>query len=130
MTRGTAQASSNSNMRSPLAWLLVLVIRAYRLVPKTQDRCRYHPTCSAYGLEAVTVHGALRGGWLTLRRLGRCHPWGGTGIDPVPPARPRRRAPDHDTRHHDQPAAHGGPDERDQLVPATRPAEERTPWDS
>ena len=47
--------------------------------------CRYHPTCSAYALEALAVHGALRGGWLSARRLGRCHPWAGVGLDPVPP---------------------------------------------
>lgn len=74
-----------SNVRSPLAWVLVALIRLYRLIPKPVAHCRYHPTCSAYALEAVTVHGGLRGAWLTLRRLGRCHPWGGTGIDPVPP---------------------------------------------
>ncbi len=47
--------------------------------------CRFQPTCSAYLLEAVTVHGVIRGTWLGLRRLGRCHPWGGQGNDPVPP---------------------------------------------
>ncbi len=73
--------------RSPLALVLVALIRLYRLVPKRQDHCRYHPTCSAYGLEAVQVHGGFRGGWLALRRIGRCHPWGGTGLDPVPPPR-------------------------------------------
>ena len=46
--------------------------------------CRYWPTCSAYAIEAVERHGAVRGGWLTARRLGRCHPWGGHGVDPVP----------------------------------------------
>lgn len=46
--------------------------------------CRFVPTCSAYGREAVAVHGALRGGALTLRRIGRCHPWGRYGFDPVP----------------------------------------------
>ncbi len=46
--------------------------------------CRYVPTCSAYALEALTAHGAVRGAWLTVRRLGRCHPWGGLGVDPVP----------------------------------------------
>ncbi|GAD55216.1 protein YidD [Limimaricola cinnabarinus LL-001] len=46
--------------------------------------CRFHPTCSAYALEALERHGGLRGGWLTLRRLARCHPWGGSGIDNVP----------------------------------------------
>lgn len=46
--------------------------------------CRFQPTCSEYFLEAVEVHGALRGSWLGLKRLGRCHPWGGRGEDPVP----------------------------------------------
>ena len=75
---------------SPLAWVLTGLIRLYRLVPKRAETCRYHPTCSAYGLEAIRVHGAVRGTWLTLRRLGRCHPWGGTGLDPVPPRRTTR----------------------------------------
>jgi hypothetical protein len=48
--------------------------------------CRFEPTCSRYFLEAVETHGVLRGGWLGLRRLGRCHPWGGQGHDPVPAA--------------------------------------------
>lgn len=48
--------------------------------------CRFTPTCSQYALEAVRRHGALRGGWLALKRLARCHPWGGYGDDPVPPA--------------------------------------------
>ncbi len=47
--------------------------------------CRFEPTCSRYFLEAVETHGLWRGGWLGLRRLGRCHPWGGKGLDPVPP---------------------------------------------
>ena len=46
--------------------------------------CRYVPTCSHYALDALAVHGAVRGAWFTVRRLGRCHPWGGLGVDPVP----------------------------------------------
>jgi len=47
--------------------------------------CRYSPSCSAYAIDAVRTHGALAGGWLALKRIGRCHPWGGFGPDPVPP---------------------------------------------
>ncbi|HUW02084.1 MAG TPA: membrane protein insertion efficiency factor YidD, partial [Acidimicrobiales bacterium] len=48
--------------------------------------CRYTPSCSQYAREAIDGHGAVRGSWLAARRLGRCHPWGGHGWDPVPPA--------------------------------------------
>lgn len=72
---------------SPLAFVVSLPLRAYRLVlsPWVGQSCRYHPSCSAYAMEALETHGAIRGGWLTLRRLARCHPWGGSGIDNVPP---------------------------------------------
>lgn len=71
-----------------LAWLLSLPIRAYRLVlsPWVGMHCRFQPTCSAYALEALERHGPFRGSWLTIRRLARCHPCGGSGFDPVPPA--------------------------------------------
>jgi putative membrane protein insertion efficiency factor len=71
---------------SPLAFVLSLPVRLYRATfsPLVGMNCRYHPTCSAYALEALRVHGGLRGGWLALRRILRCHPWGGFGHDPVP----------------------------------------------
>jgi putative membrane protein insertion efficiency factor len=56
----------------------------YTLSPILGASCRYTPTCSHYGLEAIKKHGPFKGGWLTLKRIGRCHPWGGHGPDPVP----------------------------------------------
>ncbi|MFC0340514.1 membrane protein insertion efficiency factor YidD [Paracoccus niistensis] len=72
---------------SPMARIVALPVRAYRLLlsPWVGHACRFQPTCSAYALEALERHGALRGSWLTVRRIGRCHPWGGWGYDPVPP---------------------------------------------
>jgi uncharacterized protein len=66
--------------------LLRGLIRAYQLAlsPLLPPACRYLPTCSEYAAEAIAVHGAARGSWLALRRLLRCHPWGGSGFDPVP----------------------------------------------
>ncbi|CUH40767.1 Putative membrane protein insertion efficiency factor [Jannaschia seosinensis] len=69
-----------------LARLLSLPVHLYRATfsPFVGHNCRFAPTCSAYALEALRRHGGLRGGWLALRRIGRCHPWGGSGIDNVP----------------------------------------------
>jgi hypothetical protein len=71
---------------TPAARLLALPVRAYRLFfsPWVGHNCRFMPTCSAYALEALEKHGAARGGWLALRRIVRCHPGGGSGIDNVP----------------------------------------------
>ena len=71
---------------SPLAHLLALPVRAYRLLgsPWVGRNCRFQPTCSEYALEALDRHGAIRGGWLALRRILRCRPGGGDGYDPVP----------------------------------------------
>lgn len=67
--------------------VFVALIRFYQVAisPWTPASCRFHPTCSAYALEALRGYGVLRGGWLALRRIGRCHPWGDSGYDPVPP---------------------------------------------
>ncbi|ACO76214.1 membrane protein insertion efficiency factor YidD [Laribacter hongkongensis] len=66
--------------------IVLALIRFYQLAisPWLPPRCRYQPTCSQYAIEAVQKHGALKGGWLALRRIGRCHPWGSSGYDPVP----------------------------------------------
>jgi uncharacterized protein len=71
---------------SPFAYLLSLPVRAYRAVlsPWVGQSCRYQPTCSAYTLEALEKHGALKGGYLATKRILSCHPLGGSGYDPVP----------------------------------------------
>ena len=68
------------------AHILALPIRGYRLLfsPWVGYNCRYLPTCSAYALEALEKHGAIKGGWMAAKRIGRCNPWGQCGHDPVP----------------------------------------------
>lgn len=70
----------------PMKSIFIFLIRAYQygISPYFAGSCRFAPTCSNYGIAAIRKHGALKGGWLTLRRIGRCHPWGGSGYDPVP----------------------------------------------
>lgn len=72
---------------SPLARALHVLVTAYQwtLSPFVGRHCRYLPTCSAYAKEALERHGGLRGSWLAVARIARCHPWGGSGYDPVPP---------------------------------------------
>lgn len=71
---------------TPAAAVLRFLIRAYQLAisPFFPAHCRYWPSCSAYAGEAVHKHGAIAGSWLAVRRIARCHPWGGHGYDPVP----------------------------------------------
>ncbi|MBR4793566.1 MAG: membrane protein insertion efficiency factor YidD [Bacteroidaceae bacterium] len=69
-----------------LGWLLMLPIRFYRkfISPLTPPTCRFTPTCSEYAIQAITKHGPFIGTWLAIKRVLRCHPWGGSGYDPVP----------------------------------------------
>lgn len=68
------------------AKFLILLIRIYQvtLSPFIGRNCRYIPTCSNYGIEAIKKYGAIKGGWLTIKRILSCNPWGGSGYDPVP----------------------------------------------
>lgn len=73
-------------MRRFFTILFTGFIRVYQafISPLFGAKCRYTPTCSAYGLEAIKKYGPFKGGWMALKRIGRCHPWGGSGYDPVP----------------------------------------------
>ena len=88
----TALRSTGRFLLRVPALLLMLLVRVYQLVvsPLLGPSCRFYPSCSAYGLEALRVHGAVRGTWLTVGRLLRCHPWNPGGVDEVPPARTGR----------------------------------------
>jgi len=81
-----------------LTLLLRCLIRTYQLFisPMLGPSCRYLPSCSDYAAEAIERHGPVAGTWLALRRLARCHPWGGSGCDPVPPVARARRGHQHD----------------------------------
>ncbi|HEY1113818.1 MAG TPA: membrane protein insertion efficiency factor YidD [Chitinophagaceae bacterium] len=75
-----------NDLKYILALPFILLIRFYQLVisPWLGPQCRYTPTCSQYGLEAFKKYGLFKGFWLTVKRISRCHPWGGHGHDPVP----------------------------------------------
>lgn len=89
-----------------MKWLLIGLVKAYQLTlsPLLGPTCRYYPSCSAYAVEALRVHGAIKGTWLAGRRLLRCHPWSPGGVDHVPPRRGEAPPPEL------LPASAGGPD--------------------
>ncbi|MEQ6900885.1 membrane protein insertion efficiency factor YidD [Nocardioides sp. YIM 152588] len=72
-----------------MKWVLIGLLRAYQTVisPLYGQVCRFYPSCSHYAIEAIRVHGSIKGSWLTVRRLARCHPWNPGGVDHVPPRR-------------------------------------------
>jgi len=77
---------------------IVLLIKIYRyLSPLFPAHCRFYPSCSAYALEALTTHGAIKGGWLAIKRLLRCQPFSAGGLDPVPPLKPCARMKGYET---------------------------------
>jgi putative membrane protein insertion efficiency factor len=69
-----------------LAWPLIQLVRLYRVAisPWLGSNCRFDPTCSSYAIEALNTYGIFKGSWLAAKRICRCHPWGGSGYDPVP----------------------------------------------
>ncbi|WP_206056482.1 membrane protein insertion efficiency factor YidD [Nocardioides sp. GY 10113] len=72
-----------------MKWVLIGLLRAYQTVisPLYGQVCRFYPSCSHYAVEAIRVHGSIKGSWLAARRLARCHPWNPGGVDHVPPKR-------------------------------------------
>lgn len=73
-------------MRKVISNIFIGIIRFYQgaISPMTPATCRYQPTCSQYAVEAIQKHGPVKGVWLAIKRIARCHPWGGSGYDPVP----------------------------------------------
>ena len=73
-------------MQRIISKIFIFIIRFYQatISPLLGANCRYMPTCSAYAIEAIKIHGPIKGGWLGIKRISSCHPWGGHGYDPVP----------------------------------------------
>lgn len=93
-------------LRTLTARLLYLLIRGYQLLisPVLGSNCRFYPSCSSYTLEAIERHGPLRGSWLGIRRILRCHPFSDGGIDPVPPCQHPHEHSDSSHRRNDNAA--------------------------
>lgn len=85
-TKWTNSSPRWRRLFKPLSWLMLVLIAFYRtcISPFTPPTCRYVPTCSQYAQEAINKYGPFKGGWLALKRILRCHPFGGSGYDPVP----------------------------------------------
>ncbi|MFY0665954.1 MAG: membrane protein insertion efficiency factor YidD [Natronospirillum sp.] len=86
-----------------LAWVLRKVVRGYQVAisPLMPPRCRFYPTCSSYAIEALEKHGAVKGSWLTIKRISKCHPLHPGGLDPVPdPKQPHVHGPQCGHGHH------------------------------
>lgn len=84
---GSSNSIKANKRLNPAQLILVGLLKFYQKIisPLKPQCCRFYPSCSSYALEAVKVHGAIKGSYLTLKRLARCHPLGGQGADPVPP---------------------------------------------
>ncbi len=84
-------------MKKILTSPFVLLIRFYQLAlsPILPSTCRYDPTCSHYSIDALQKHGLFKGSWLAIKRIGSCHPWGGSGYDPVPPTEKNQPKKEH-----------------------------------
>lgn len=85
-----ASASTKQSWAKKIAKAPILAYR-HIISPHTPPSCRFYPTCSAYGLEAIDKHGALKGGWLTVKRICKCHPFHPGGVDYVPEPKPKKR---------------------------------------
>ncbi len=105
--------------------ILIVLIRGYQMLisPVLPPSCRFEPTCSNYAVEAVRVHGVFKGSWLALRRLGRCHPFGSGGYDPVPGCGCHSA----EGKHHENAMSHGAEHSLSSPVEANRGDAEAAP---